>query len=81
GFFRMPSEENVVWMQSESTFNLANLISGSKNQDMGHRRSLFKVLCNKSVRTTQITECWVQKLLCIQIRGQKGVIGRDNAVF
>ncbi|MGE7854419.1 primase C-terminal domain-containing protein [Bacillus paramycoides] len=82
GFFRMPNEENVVWMDAESTCNLADLIEWSKDQDIGHRRSLFKVLPNKPIRTTQSTEGWVQKVLaCKHIKGQKGVIGRDNTVF
>lgn len=82
GFFRMPNEENIVWFDAERTCHLAHLIEWSKDQDIGHRRSLFKVLSNKPVRATQITEGWVQKLLsCLHIRGQKGVIGRDNAVF
>jgi hypothetical protein len=82
GFFRMPNEENVVWMEAESTCNLAHLIEWSKDQDIGHHRNLFTVLSNKPSRTTQITEGWVQKVLrCTHIRGQKGVIGRDNAVF
>ncbi len=82
GFFRMPNEENVVWMDADSTCNLAHLIEWSKDQDIGHRRSLFKVLSNKPSRTTQITEGWVQKVLsCTHIKGQKGVIGRDNALF
>jgi len=82
GFFRMPNEENIVWLDVESTCNLADLIEWSKDQDIGHHRSLFKVLSNKPVCTTQITEEWIQKVLaCSHIRGGKGVIGRDNAVF
>ncbi|OQR53322.1 primase C-terminal domain-containing protein [Bacillus sp. CDB3] len=82
GFFRMPNEKNVVWLDAESTCNLAHLIEWSKDQDIGHRRNLFTVLSNKPIHTTQITEGWVQKVLaCTHIRGQKGVIGRDNAVF
>lgn len=82
GFFRMPNEENVVWMDAESTCNLAHLIEWSKDQDIAHRRSLFKVLSDKPSRTKQIAEGWVQKVLaCTHIRGQKGVIGRDNAIF
>ncbi|PEB54336.1 replication initiation protein [Bacillus pseudomycoides] len=82
GFFRMPNEENVVWMDAESTCNLAHLIEWSKDQDIGHRRNLFTVLSNKPMHTTQITEGWVQKVLvCTHIHGQKGLIGRDNAVF
>ncbi|MED2879762.1 primase C-terminal domain-containing protein [Bacillus thuringiensis] len=82
GFFRMPNEDNIVWFDANSTCNLSHLIEWSKDQDIGHRRSLFTVISNKQIKTTQITEGWVQKVLaCTHIRGQKGVFGRDNAVF
>lgn len=82
GFFRMPNEENIVWFDADRTCHLAHLIEWSKDQDIGHRRNLFKVLSKQPVRSSQITEGWVQNLLsCLHIRGKKGVIGRDNAVF
>lgn len=83
GFFRMPNEENIVWMDVERTCSLSELMEWSKDQDIGHRRNLFTVLSNEQRSySMQIAEKWVQKVLsCTHIKGQKGVIGRDNTVF
>lgn len=82
GFFRMPNEHNVVWYQEDRTCNLAELIAWSKDQDLGYNRRLFTVFSNQEFSCNQIAENWVDQVLNLtEIKGQKGVIGRDNAMF
>lgn len=81
GFFRMPNEENIVWFNEKNVFTFADLQDWSKDQDMGHRRTLFTVFSNV-LDMTQVDQEWVSKLAsCTTIKGSKGIIGRNNTVF
>ncbi len=82
GFFRMPNDENIVWFNEDCTSNLAELMDWSKDQDIAHRRNLFTVFTNNSVTINQISQDWVQDFInCTNIKGSKGVLGRDNTAF
>ncbi|MEH7081055.1 primase C-terminal domain-containing protein, partial [Bacillus velezensis] len=82
GFFRMPNEENIVHFDEESCVNFGELIAWSIDQDVAHRRNLFTVFTNNQGRSLQISDKWVEQVIsCTEIKGKKGVIGRDNTVF
>lgn len=81
GFFRLPRPDNIVWIQLDRTYSIAQLIDWSRRQDDDQNRPLF-VLPSKLTQSSVIQSEWFTKLVqAVDIKGQKGQLGRNNAMF
>lgn len=79
GFFRVPTPDNVVWINLEQTYDIAQLIRWS--QQVSEEELFTK---SNAVRHHQslTNQAWFKALLQTpHIRGEKGVIGRNNTLF
>lgn len=82
GFFRMPTEQNIVFKQLQVTYSFNQLIDWSMRRDDDAKRELFTLpkLPTSPVKMTQ-TE-WFEALVhSIDIKGKKGQLGRNNTLF
>ncbi|WP_246027732.1 primase C-terminal domain-containing protein [Lysinibacillus antri] len=81
GFFRIPKKDNIVWQQLDQTYHMAHLIDWSRRQDDDVARPLFVV--PSKFTTTSVTQSeWFSKLIsAVDIKGEKGQLGRNNAMF
>ncbi|SOC22071.1 primase-like protein [Ureibacillus xyleni] len=81
GFFRLPKADNIVWMQLENTYDMATLINWSTRFDDDLERPLF-VVPSKLKATSVMDSEWFQALIhAVDIKGEKGQIGRNNTMF
>lgn len=81
GFFRIPKTDNIAWMQLEQTYDISNLIEWSRRQDDDQERSLFSVP-SKLTKSSVLQSDWFASLIhAVDIRGSKGRLGRNNAMF
>ncbi|WP_414051550.1 primase C-terminal domain-containing protein [Macrococcus animalis] len=84
GFFRCPTEDNILYHNEKYVYEFADLITFSK--DFEGVDILKTVEKDKNVkvikRLKNIHELWFHKLYaCRHIEGSGGNIGRDNAIF
>lgn len=81
GFFRMPTEKNIVFQQLHMTYTLHELIQWSMRYDDDNERTLFVVPSQR--KQTALTEsAWFQKLLqSVDVKGERGKLGRNNTLF
>lgn len=79
GFFRMPNKHNVVYMQLEQTYTIGALIDWSMRQDDFEQ----PFYARPAASNKQLTQSdWFTALVrAIHIKGKKGVLGRNNALF
>lgn len=83
GFFRMPTDANIVHSNVEQTYSFASLMDWSMRQDDNEGRKLFVI----HTKSGDKFECasrqeWFAALLnATDIKGSKGRIGRNNAMF
>lgn len=79
GFFRMPSQENVLWVDLTKTYSIAQFIDWSRHkEDDTISFSLSK--CTQRQNLTQ--QAWFKALLqAPHIHGDKGMLGRNNTLF
>lgn len=81
GFFRIPKQDNIVWLQLDQTYDIANLIDWSRRQDDDQGRVLFGVP-SKLTKSSVMESEWLTKLIqAVDIKGAKGRLGRNNAMF
>ena len=81
GFFRLPKESNIVFSQLQNTYSIAEFINWSMRQDDDIKRPLF-VVPTKLTKTSVVESEWFQALIqAVDVKGEKGQIGRNNAVF
>lgn len=81
GFFRIPKENNIAWLQLEQTYSMAQLIDWSRRRDDDQERPLFSVP-SKLTKTSVMQSEWFTKLInAVDIKGSKGRLGRNNAMF
>ncbi|HWL23353.1 MAG TPA: primase C-terminal domain-containing protein [Ureibacillus sp.] len=81
GFFRIPKINNIAWLQLEQTYSMAQLIDWSRRQDDDLERPLFNVPSNLT-KTSVMQSEWFTKLIhAVDIKGSKGRLGRNNAMF
>lgn len=81
GFFRLPKADNIVWAQLENTYDLATLINWSTRLDDNVERPLFVVPSKLKTASVMNSE-WFQALIhAVDIKGEKGQIGRNNTMF
>lgn len=79
GFFRIPNAHNVVYMQLEQTYTIDTLIQWSMREDDFEKPFYAKAQASG----TSLTQSdWFTALVrAIHIKGKKGVLGRNNALF
>lgn len=81
GFFRLPTADNVVYQDMENTYDMLTLINWSKRQDDDAERPLFVVPTKKITASVTSTE-WFEALAhTTNIKGEKGMLGRNNTLF
>lgn len=81
GFFRMPNSRNVEWFDETAIYHTASLIQWSQQRDDDSGRSLF-VLHTEGPTTSVMQSEWFHKLIhAVEIKGEKGQIGRNNILF
>lgn len=81
GFFRIPKLDNIVWKQLDQTYDMKQLIDWSRRQDDDQQRPLF-VVQSKFTHTSVIQSEWFSALIqAVDIKGSKGRLGRNNAMF
>ncbi|PGZ57368.1 replication initiation protein [Bacillus cereus] len=94
GFFRMPSESNIVMFFEENVYSFKQLQEWSKRQDDDKGRELFvspgqnNVIESPFSKNTpveqpkQIDEMWFKQVLnCTNIAPKQTKAGRNNAIF
>lgn len=81
GFFRLPTEANIRFCQLEQQYDVASLIDWSMRIDGDENRLLYAP--KKAAQSLKVTEQpWFQAIIQAKhLRGQKGQIGRNNAIF
>lgn len=81
GFFRIPNEHNIVFCQLEQRYRIADLIDWSMRQDDDVQRPLF-VVPTKQQDVALTKTAWFKALLhTTKLKGQKGILGRNNTMF
>lgn len=83
GFFRMPTESNVVYANVEQTYSFGDLMGWSMRQDDDAGRQLFVIHTKKGKQFEAASKQeWFAAILnATDIKGSKGRIGRNNAMF
>lgn len=82
GFFRIPTNQNIVHLSLEHTYNTSQLISWSQRQNDDDGRGLFATHFNKSSVHSAIDSNWFNALINTKgIKGSKGRLGRNNTMF
>ena len=81
GFFRVPTRDNLVYVNLDNTYTMHELIQWSMRQDDDIDRPLFVMPTpKKDVNITRMD--WFDALVhTTNIKGEKGVIGRNNTLF
>lgn len=80
GFFRLPNVDNVVFTNLEQTYSLEHLIDWSKTFDDGE--DLFHKQSNTTTAASPYYLQCIHALLNMDdVKGSKGQIGRNNALF
>ena len=81
GFFRLPKASNIVFAQLQHTYSMAQFINWSSRCDDNIERPLF-VVPSKQFNASVMDSEWFQALIqTVDIKGKKGQIGRNNALF
>ena len=82
GIARIPRTDNIAYCYPAMTHDMQKLISWSMKYQPTKRQKPFLQLVSKTGNMQQIKEKWVDLLLKNpEIIGQKGTLGRNNAVF
>lgn len=81
GFFRLPKAANIVFAQVTNTYSMAEFINWSTRSDDNIERPLF-VVPTKLSKASVLDSEWFQALVhAVDVKGQKGQIGRNNTLF
>lgn len=82
GFFRMPTEQNIVFCDSNNTYTMKQFINWSTQCDSDIERPLFVVPTKGTQKPSVMESDWLQALIqAVDVKGQKGQIGRNNTLF
>lgn len=81
GFFRIPKPDNIVWLQLDYTYEIAQLINWSMRRDDDLARPLFVVPSKTTYTSITQTEWFTALIQAVDIKGNKGRLGRNNAMF
>lgn len=78
GFFRMPTENNVVWYSEDIAYDVQRFMTWSMNFEDDYTVNLNEAIKYRDV----ISLDWIVPLLNNeQIKGGKGQLGRNNIMF
>ncbi|MGE7983768.1 primase C-terminal domain-containing protein [Solibacillus sp. NPDC093137] len=81
GFFRVPKESNIVWLQLGDIYSPEAMITWSEKMDDDKGRSLFTTYI-KQMNMNYLESSAFQKILSLTcIQGHKGKLGRNNTIF
>lgn len=81
GFFRMPNQQNIRWFNPEYVYSMEQLINWSSKESDNEGVHLYPVRSIASFYNPLEQE-WFQELVRLtNVKGKKGLIGRDNAIF
>ncbi|MER1987412.1 MAG: primase C-terminal domain-containing protein [Solibacillus sp.] len=81
GFFRVPTKNNVVYVDLENTYTMHELIQWSMRRDDDQERPLFVVPTKKENLDLTRTDWFIALAHTTNIKGETGVIGRNNTLF
>lgn len=81
GFFRVPKEDNLVYVNLDNTYTMHELIQWSMRQDDDLERPLFVIPTKKQHVDLTRTDWFDALVHTTNIKGEKGVIGRNNTLF
>jgi hypothetical protein len=82
GFFRMPTEQNIVYCDLNNTYSTKQFINWSMKCDSDIERPLFVVPTKGTQKASVMESDWLQALIqAVDVKGQKGQIGRNNTLF
>lgn len=81
GFFRLPTEKNVVYKGFDNQYSIAALIQWSMRQDDDLQRPLFVLPTKKQKQSVVHTEWFDALVHTVNIKGSKGMLGRNNTLF
>lgn len=94
GFFRMPSEENMIMFFEENVYSFKELQEWSKRQDDNKRKEFFVSPGKDNVlespfsknapveQPKQIDELWFKQVInCTNVTPKQTKAGRNNAIF
>ncbi|MER2109205.1 MAG: primase C-terminal domain-containing protein [Solibacillus sp.] len=81
GFFRLPKADNVVYQDLTNTYSMAAFINWSMRQDDDVARPLFVVPTKKTNTSIMQTEWFDALVHTANIKGEKGMLGRNNTLF
>ncbi|MBM7700642.1 primase C-terminal domain-containing protein [Kurthia huakuii] len=79
GFFRAPTEQNLVWVQLEQTYSIKQWIDWSMRQQ--EDAPFYAVRPNPSTNNLMHTDWFHALVNSAHIKGAKGQIGRNNTLF
>lgn len=86
GFFRIPNSNNIVWIDETAIYSFDTLINWSMRYDDNQGKNMFTVFSGtrlpEGVNSTISLSDWFNALLhTTNIKGGRGQIGRNNAMF
>lgn len=80
-FFRLPKADNIVHLHMEQTYDIKTCIDWSMRQDDDNNSPLF-FSGRKQAKQSLLATDWFNAIVnLVDIKGSKGVIGRNNALF
>lgn len=81
GFFRVPTNDNIKYIDLANTYTMHELIQWSMRRDDDIQRPLFVIPTKKNAQDLTRTD-WFEALIhTTNIKGMPGVIGRNNTLF
>lgn len=81
GFFRVPHKKNIMYVDLNNTYSIHELIQWSMRKDNDLERPLFVVPSKNEKASLTHTEWFDALIHATNIKGKKGVIGRNNTLF
>ena len=82
GFFRLPTETNIVYSDLNNTYSMQQFINWSMKCDSDIERPLFVVPTKGTQNVSVMESDWLQALIgAVDVKGKKGQIGRNNTLF
>lgn len=82
GFFRMPTEQNIVYYNLNNTYTIEQFINWSMKCDSDIGRPLYVVQTKGAQKVSVMESDWLHALIkAVDIKGHKGQIGRNNTLF
>lgn len=81
GFFRMPNNQNVEWLDETAVYTPASFIQWSQQRDDDLGRALYAVPTPKQVTALTQSDWFHQLIHATDVKGEKGKMGRNNVLF